>query len=408
MAASRWRDNWQVKRRIGVGILLVVVAGLVTFVLWHRAAPQTVEVTRREIVQSIVSSGQVMPPADIRIDALVTATVTSLEAREGDHVKAGQLLLRLDDADLRAQLKQAEALLAQARAGHASVRQVSFPEATQASIQAEANLRNAKTEERRKKALLDAGVITKEAYEEASRALTVFESQAKAARLQVKAAKPGGNERLSAQAQVVFAEAQVAAANANLKRAAVRAPSDATVVERLVEAGESVRPGSRLFVLSAEGRTRISIEPDERNLAQLQVGQSALVSAEAFPERSFLGVLAYIAPAINAQRGTVEVRLDVPDPPKYLRPNMTVSVEVTVGRKADALVVPLSAVRGLESGRTWVGVWQSGKESRQDVTLGLRGDTQVELASGVSVGQMIVVPSAAPIQRGPEMPGGLR
>ncbi|MCA9626828.1 MAG: biotin/lipoyl-binding protein [Myxococcales bacterium] len=212
-------------RRIVIAGLALALTGVVAFVLWRRGGPPaTVAVDKREIVQSIVSSGQVMPPAEIHIDALVTATVTALEAREGDRVKAGELLLRLDDADLRAQLKQAQALLAQARVGHAGVRQVSFPEATESAIQAEANLRNAQTEERRKKALLEAGVITKESYDEANRALTVFESQAKAAALQVKAVKPGGNQRLSAQAQVALAEAQVAAAEANLKRAEARRP----------------------------------------------------------------------------------------------------------------------------------------------------------------------------------------
>ncbi|MCA9641753.1 MAG: efflux RND transporter periplasmic adaptor subunit [Polyangiaceae bacterium] len=395
-------------RRLALGLFLLVVAGAAFWLLWPKKPPALSVAERREIVQTIVSSGQVMPPSEIHIDALVTAPIISVEAREGDHVKAGQLLVVLDDADLRAQLKQAEALLAQARVGHASVRQVSFPEATESAIQAEANLRNARTEERRKKALLDAGVITKEAYEEASRALTVFESQAKAATLQVKAVKPGGNQRLSAQAQVALAQAQVAVAKANLRRAEVRSPTDAIIVERLVESGESVRPGSRLVVLSSEGRTRVSIEPDERNLATLELGQSALLSAEAFPDKHFLGVVAYIAPAVNAQRGTVEVRLDVPDPPEYLRPNMTVSVEVTVAHKRDALVVPLSVVQGLEAGQPWVTIWTGNRGSRQDVSLGLRGDTHVEVLTGISVGQEILVPDARSAPRGPEMPGAAR
>ncbi|MEZ4373271.1 MAG: efflux RND transporter periplasmic adaptor subunit [Polyangiaceae bacterium] len=396
------------RRRIVVVVCALAALAVAVWFLRERRRPTFTTAERREIVQTIVSSGQVMPPSEIHIDALVTAPVTSVEAREGDHVKAGQLLITLDDADLRAQLKQAEALLSQARVGHASVRQVSFPEATEAAVRADANLSNARTEERRKKALLDAGVITREAYEEASRALTVFESQAKAAALQVRAAKPGGNQRLSAQAQVELAEAQVAVAKANLRRAEVRAPTDATIVERLVESGESVRPGSRLYVLSSEGRTRVSIEPDERNLATLALGQSAMLSAEAFPDKHFLGVVAYIAPAINAQRGTVEVRLDVPDPPDYLRPNMTVSVEVTVAHKLDALVVPLSVVRGLESGQPWVATWSTNGEVRQDVKLGLRGDTLVEVLSGVSPGQEIAVPIAASTTQGPEMPGAAR
>ena len=77
------------------------------------------------------------------------------------------------------------------------------------------------------------------------------------------------------------------------------------------------------------------LEPDERNLALLRKGQRAVVSAEAYPSQSFDATLGYIAPAVNGERGTIEIRLDVPEPPSYLRPNMTVSVELQIETRRD-------------------------------------------------------------------------
>jgi HlyD family secretion protein len=94
--------------------------------------------------------------------------------------------------------------------------------------------------------------------------------------------------------------------------------------------------------------------PDERNLADLRLGQRAVASAEAFPDRPFPAEVSYIAPTIDALRGTVEVKLRVPTPPPYLRPSMTVSVEVEVARRANVLTLPPDAVRDAATPAPWV------------------------------------------------------
>jgi multidrug efflux pump subunit AcrA (membrane-fusion protein) len=110
------------------------------------------------------------------------------------------------------------------------------------------------------------------------------------------------------------------------------------------------------------------IEPDERNLALLALGQSATASSEAFPDDRFAATVSYIAPAVDPRRGTIEVRLAVPTPPEYLRPDMTVSVEITVAERAHTTILPADAVRGLAEGKPWIlvveGPTRSGATSR--------------------------------------------
>src|SRR5690606_21066338 len=142
---------------------------------------------------------------------------------------------------------------------------------------------------------------------------------------------------------VAEAEARLSSARVALADASLRAPADGLVVRRLVDPGAVVAPGAPLLVFVADGATRLVVEPDESNLALLEVGQRALASADAFPDRAFPARLSWIAPAVDPARGTVEVRLEVPRPPAYLRADMTVSVEIEVARVDDGLTVPASA-----------------------------------------------------------------
>lgn len=396
--AARW--TWF----FALASVVAVVGGVWGYRRATRVTPDSVEVRPRELVQTIVSSGQVMPPAEVRLDSLLTSTVEQILQREGAAVHAGDLLMLLDDSETRAARAQALAALAQARAGKSSLKVTALPQANAALAQIRAGLAEAISDRDRQRRLFAAGAITPSALEKAESATKIYASQEQAALLQVQAASRGGSATLTASAAITLAEAQLASVAVNEKRARIVAPMDGVITERLVEVGEVVRPGSPLLVLAARGRTRIVLEPDERHLALLAIGQKAAVSAEAFPESSFEATLGYIAPAVNGERGTIEVRLDVPDPPDYLRPNMTVSVELSIATRSHALALPLAAVQDLGSAQPWVGVLGSrGRVERRDVRLGLRGDTLVEISSGLVSGERVVFepPAEAKTQKPP-------
>ena len=362
-----------------------------------RKTPESVLVESRELRQTVVSSGQVMPPAEVSLESLITSNIVEIAKREGDEVKAGELLLRLDDRELNAAIAQAEAAVEQAKAGKSSIKATTLPQTLETLSQIRANLGQARAELERNKKLFEAGVITKSALESADNAVRIYESQEKAADLQVRSASPSGSSSLTASAAIAVAEAQLAAAKVTRERTRILAPMDGVITSRFVELGETVRPGLALLVLTARGRTRILLEPDERNLALLAKGQRAVVSAEAFPSESFEATLGYIAPAVNGERGTIEVRLDVTDPPAYLRPNMTVSVELQIQSRQNALSLPLSAVQDIQSPTPWVGVLdRHGKVSRREIRLGLRGDERAEIVEGLETGERVVYEPALP------------
>jgi len=160
-----------------------------------------------------------------------------------------------------------------------------------------------------------------------------------------------------------------------------------------VEVGDVVQPGKVLMTLSPQGRTQLVLAIDEKNLAMLALGQQALASADAYPTQRFAATLAFINPGVNASTGAVEVKLDVAAPPAVLKQDMTVSVDIEVARRAQALIVPLSAVRDAD-GAPWVLRLEGRHATRRSVQLGLRSGGLAEVLGGVTEGDAVLVGSA--------------
>lgn len=378
--------------------LVLSAAAAIRFVRGPEVA--IVHPVRRDIVQTVVSSGRVMAPAEVTLSAFTSSTVAEILAREGETVNAGQLLARLDDRELLSAVHRAQAAVAHASAGAVEVRRLSLPAARERLRQAQTTLAQAERTLERDDALIRRGSISQVAIEQSRTALEVARSQKDAAALQAEAASSTGTSSLAAAATLAQAKAELASAEVSLERSRIVSPLDGVVLERLVEPGDSVQPGARLFVISGVGRTRIVIEPDERNLALLRLGQPALASAEAFPSERFAAKVSYIAPSVDARRGTIEVRLDVETPPSYLRPDMTISVEIEVARKASALVVPLGAVHDVSSPHPWVLVLSDGRVERRDIGLGLLGDGVIEVTTPLPEGSAIAAVASASLVPG--------
>jgi HlyD family secretion protein len=162
------------------------------------------------------------------------------------------------------------------------------------------------------------------------------------------------------------------------------------VLTRTVEPGDIVSPGKRLLTLDSAGETRLTAQIDEKNLPYLKIGQEALASSEAFPDATFKATLYYISPAVDVTRGSVEARFRVPEPPHYLRSDMTVSIDIGVARKERALTVPAEAVR--EAGGVMsVQVVRDGHVASTRVEPGVRTAARVEITTGVAEGERVLL-----------------
>ena len=351
---------------------------------------RTVTAVRGPLVQTVVASGRIITPQRVAIGATITERVARIPVDEGQTVKKGEVLIALDDSDERAALAQAQSALVQAEAKMRQMRELTLPAAEQALAQAQANAVQARLSYERTEALRKQGFVGQAQLDDARRALDVAESQLRAARLQVETSRQSGSDYALARAALEQARANVAAAQAKLAQTVIIAPADGVLITRNVEPGDVVQPGKELMALAPAGETQIVVQIDEKNLGLLAVGQKAIASADAYPAQRFAAEVFYINPGVDPLRGAVEVKLKVPDPPAFLRQDMTVSVDIEVARRADALVVPSEAVHDATGAHPWVLAVNGMHAVRRPVTLGLRGDGRIEILAGVAPGDRLI------------------
>jgi HlyD family secretion protein len=384
-------------------LLAVLVAAGVAYlfrnVLFGEPA-DVYEAVRRDLVQTVVASGRVITPRRVSVGAVITGRVVRIPVDEGQQVKRGDVLIVLLDDDERAAVLQARAAVEQAEAKLRQLREVALPAAEHNLAQAQANLTQAQQQYERTGALREKGFVGQSALDDAARNLRVAEAQLRAAQLQVETNRPTGSDVALAQTALAQARANLRAAEARLDHTVIRAPVAGTLIGRSVEPGNVVQPGRELMVLAPAGETQIVVQIDERNLSQLAVGQPARCSADAYPGDRFAATLFYVNPGVDALRGAVEVKLRVPQPPAYLRQDMTVSVDIEIARSKDAVVIPADAVHDAGGAQPWVLVVKGGRAHQQPVRLGLRGDGRVEVREGLAPGDVVVPSTLATIGPG--------
>ncbi|WP_372965914.1 efflux RND transporter periplasmic adaptor subunit [Marinobacter sp.] len=369
-------------------ILTVLVLALAYGVLrwWQGPLVQGYVVSETPLVQTVVGTGRVATESRTQIGSEITAVVLKTLVREGDTVAPGDTLVVLRADDIAAQLRQAEAALEELATN-------TRPQAEVALRRAATQLEQAQRETARRRDLAGRSVISTEALEQAEQMETLARNTFEAARLTVKAVAPGSVE------EAVLRE-QVAALEAQLAKTVVRSEVAGTVLTRDVEPGDLVQPGRVLFTIALEGKTEIRVPFDERNLARLALQQNAMAVTDAYPDKPFPARVTFIAPSIDPDRGTVEVRLAVDPVPDFLRQDMTVSVNVETGRREQALAVPNDALNKVQNDQAQVLVVRDGKVQKQAVTLGMRGLAMTEILSGLSSGDTILADATAPLDDG--------
>ena len=352
------------------------------------------KVAERPLVQTVVATGRVVAVSRAQIGSPVTGVVIERRVREGDRVQAGDVLAVLRADDMEAAVRDAEAALAQ-------LQQSTRPQAQAALREAEARLTQATREAQRRRDLFQQQAIAREEMEQAIQAETTARANAEQARLTARSLLAGNPAEAAARARVASSKAQLA-------KTTIRAEVAGTVLTRNAEPGDLVQPGRILFEIAQTGDTEIQVPLDEKNLEVLAIGQTAMCIADAYPARPFPAKVGFIAPSVDPQRGTVDIRLTVTPVPSFLRQDMTVSVNVETGRRDKAIVVPNEALTAMDGNRAELWVVVDGRATKRPVQLGLRGLTQTEVTSGLHVGDWILSDaraSVAPGDRARVVPG---
>lgn len=367
-------------------LLLIIIVGYLAFRWWQGPLLPSYKVSSMPLVQTVVATGRVVAVSNTEIGSEISGVVVERRVAEGEPVAAGDLLLVLSSDDVAAQVRQAEAELAELVSNTRPQAAVNLANAEVALAQAGRNVA-------RRRELAAISAISNEEMEQAIQAQSQARNNLENSRLKAKALSSGGVEE-------DLLRARIAALQAQLDKAQVRSKVSGTILTRNVEIGDLVQPGQSLFTIALDGNTEIRVPLDERNLSRLEVQQQAVAIADAYPANPFPVQISFIAPSIDPQRGTVEVRLAVDPVPDFLRQDMTVSVNIETDRRANALVVPNDALANVKKDKADVLLLRDGQVQRQRVRLGLRGLSASEVLSGLSASDEILVDATASLADG--------
>jgi len=338
----------------------------------------------------LTASGYVVAHHKIAVGAKVMGRVAWIGVEKGDLVQEGQLLVRLEDSEFRAQVNQANANMAAAQARLDQLRSGSRPQEKMrdkaAVIQAEANLKTAEADYQRSLTLFRAGVTSKAELDHALAERDTKASLVEAAKQASSMTEvgPRTEEIRAAQAQVQQMKAALDYANTQLAATEIKAPVAGTVLERIVERGEMVSPsafggsGARTSVVDLADLTDLQIELDisQSDFSRLKMEQRAEIVPDAFPNLRYNGFIAEIAPEANRAKSTVQIKVKVDNPNEQLRPEMNARVNFLSDKPAPSqtqaiarvLVPKLAVVK--KDGASFVFVVKNNKVEQRTIRIG--------------------------------------
>jgi HlyD family secretion protein len=378
------------RRYILGGIAAVVVLGLIALAYrLFAASPAEVEVVRAATeggadTGGIVLSagGYIVAHHKISVNSKVTGRVKWIGVEKGDRVKEGQVLVRLEDDEFRAQYDQARGALENARAYYEELQHGSRPEEVQQAQhnldEARATAANDKITLDRTKELYAQGVVSKQSFDDATAKYEADQNRMNSLNQAFALSKlgPRAEEIARAKGALLQAEGQAAYAKSLLDATVIRAPVSGTILERRVEKGELATsqfastaeggPQGSVVALADLNDLQVELDIAQNDFSRLMPHQKGIVTVDAFPNLKWEGVIAEMSPEANRQKATVQVKVQIKNPDEHLRPDMNATVKFladdnkNASKEPSGAIVPALAVRDRD-GKKVVFIVQDGK-----------------------------------------------
>jgi HlyD family secretion protein len=442
------------KGKIIVGIIavLVIAGGVVASVRWSQrdlVTVQTGKVARAGLTAIVTASGEIKPRNYINLGANAQGIITELLVREGDHVRKGQTVARIENiqatADVQAQRANVASAEADSAASEAGLKAQDDAIRTQAATidRAKAELERAKVNLDRITQLFKEQLSPKQDYDQRkadfdSAAASLREAEARLAQLQA--------QRAQTAAQVSAAQRRIAQAQAGLARFSdilakhdVIAPIDGLVTYLPVRIGETVVPGiqnsaaSTILTIADMSLITAEVKVDETDIVNVSLGQAADVTIDAVPNQTFHGRVIEIgntalsrssglavsqSTTSNQEAKDFKVVVALNDPPDEIRPGLSCTAKITTATRRDVVIIPIQALTIRQKGDLedakqknkqpqgpldpaeekarreeiqGVFVLSGDKADFRKVETGISGVTEIEVLSGVQPGDQIII-----------------
>jgi len=393
----------------GIAFLIAVVYSI-RLITRETVKVMVAPVTYQTLTSTVSTNGRVEPIEEFQAHAPAPGVVKKIYVSEGDHVTAGQLLVRMDDADIRAHLATAQATLSQAQL---QLSEIEHGGTTEERGQFSSNINSARIEQEQASANLKTVQALQQKGSASASEVAAAQSRLRSADLAFANAsghsttRYGSDDVANARARVAEARASVQAAESALAAADIRSPYTGSVYSIPVSEFDFVHDGDDLMDVADLNHIQVRAYFDEPEIGKLQDGQPVTIVWEAKPGKIWHGHIAHIPTTIITYGGTRNVGeciITVDDARGDLAANANVTVTVTEAKQADVLSIPREALH-TDGARNFVYRIVGGKLQQTPVQLGsLVNNNNAEIASGLKVNDLVVLGSENP---GKELSNGL-
>jgi RND family efflux transporter MFP subunit len=360
--------------------------------------PVAIDVTtaaaiKRDLPRFFEATGSLAGDQQTDVAPQTSGKVVAVGVDIGSQVRRGQMLIRLDDAELKLRVDQAAAQVEQAKA---AVRQAEEkiglrpgqafdPNRVAEVAAARVTLELAEKNLVRAEKLIESGDVSRSFYDEQRARRDQLKEQYEVALAQARQNFAGVDV---ARTNVANAQAQLALARKNLSYAVIPAPIDGYVAERTADLGEYVSPQQKVVTIVRTNPLRIRIDIPEQAIPEVRVGQSVSITTSAWPDRNFSGRVARIAPSVSATSRTLTVEAEIENSGGALKPGQFATVRILQERAEPAVLVPARAV-ATESGVSRVYVIKNGHAEQRLVQTGQTEGDLIEIRTGLAADEQV-------------------
>jgi RND family efflux transporter MFP subunit len=370
------------------------------------------EAQLREMIREVLLTGAIKALEEASITALYAGRVVAVKVSEGDRVKAGQVLIALDTVAAAARLQQAQAALSAAQQRlailRAGARSQERAVARNSIASAKSSLEKAELDLRRAEDLFKEGAVAREQVDTARNYYQITKAQYESALEQSSLLEVGARpeEIRAAEADVQMAQGALTEAKDALAKSVIRSPISGVVFAKAVNVGDIASPGGDpLMLVSTLDKVHFEAVVPEKDFAELAVGQSVAVTVDALPGRTFAGKLERLVPVAAEGSHDFLARIAIANPNLQLNPGMFARGNVLLERHLGAIVVSKDAL--LQSDTTnpknSLFVVFNDKAQLREVTTGLEQDSLIEILSGVTAGEEVIVAGQQGLKSGEDV-----
>jgi RND family efflux transporter MFP subunit len=336
-------------------------------------------VKRGDLVIRLKSPGEAVTEKMIAMKTEVSGTIKHLNVKEGQHVRAGEVLVEIDDEEYRLKWERAEALRLKYLSDLLLDKQFAEPD-KELDAQAKERIRQAEQDFSKAGSLLGQGMISREDFEKAKRTYETVLIESGIKKDEVMAASKG----------LTQAEIDTKIAQMELEKTKIRASFGGIITDIKVSPQETVSIGRELFTLVNITQLRVQAKVLESEVGKMKVSHEAALRFSAYPEKVFKGHVEAISPVINPEDRTCTVHILVDNPEEEVKPGMHAEVEIAADIYQDRLLVPQEAVL-VRGGRKLVFVVEEDLAKWRYIEVGLENEDYVEVLDGVKEGEPVIV-----------------